>query len=116
MVMNRPLRKATRGRLLFLLRCTSEPPIRGRGCSVCRISLNSMSFARGHPHAHARNPPVCPSVGGRPGCKGRCGPCQRVAKSFLGGIATVMCVLEGRNGMGEEQRASNNDRVRGNAQ
>ncbi|EAN81118.1 hypothetical protein Tc00.1047053508575.10, partial [Trypanosoma cruzi] len=69
--MNRPLRKGTRGRLFFLLRCTSEPPIRGRGRSACRISLNFREFLHGHPHAHARNPPVCPPVGGRPGCKGK---------------------------------------------
>ncbi|RNC38919.1 hypothetical protein TcCL_NonESM11794 [Trypanosoma cruzi] len=83
MVMNRPLRKATRGRLFFL-RYTSEPSIRGRGRSVCRISLNSMSFAHRHPHAHARNPPVCPPVGGRPGCKGKIWPVPACGKVFLG--------------------------------
>ncbi|KAF8284407.1 hypothetical protein TcBrA4_0055600 [Trypanosoma cruzi] len=82
--MNRPLRKATRGRLLFLLRCTSEFPIRGRGCSACRISLNSMSFLHGHPHAHARNLPVCPPVDGRPGCEVKMCPVPACGKVFLG--------------------------------
>ncbi|RNC34692.1 hypothetical protein TcCL_Unassigned02498 [Trypanosoma cruzi] len=84
MIINRPLRKATGGRLLFLLRFTSEPPIRGRGCSACRISLNSMSFLHRHPRAHAHNPPVRPPVGGRPGCKGKMWLVPACGKVFLG--------------------------------
>ncbi|EAN84447.1 hypothetical protein TcCL_Unassigned01368 [Trypanosoma cruzi] len=114
--MNRSLRKATRGRLFFLLRCTSEPPIRGRGRSVCRISLNSMSFYMAiHTHMHAVSLFALLWAEDRD-AREKCGLCQHVTKSFLGGVATVMYVLAGRNGMGEEQRASNSDRVRGNAQ
>ncbi|RNF08718.1 hypothetical protein TcG_09787 [Trypanosoma cruzi] len=72
-----------------------------------------MSFLHGHPHTHAHNLPVCPPVCGRPRCEGKCGLSQHVVKSFLGGIAAVMYVLAGRNGMGEERRASNNDPVCG---
>ncbi|RNC40035.1 hypothetical protein TcCL_NonESM10537 [Trypanosoma cruzi] len=117
MIMNRPLRKATRGRLLFLLRCTSEPTIRGRGCSACRISLNYHEVFTSPSTRTCTQFPCLPSCGRETGMqRGKCGPCQHVVNSFLGGIATVLYVLAGRNGMGEEQRASNNDLVRSNAQ
>ncbi|RNC59747.1 hypothetical protein TcCL_ESM02534 [Trypanosoma cruzi] len=117
MIMNRPLRRVTRGRLLFPLRFTSGLPICGRGRSACLISLNLDEFCTWPSTRTCTQSPCLPSCGRETGMqRGKCGPCQHVTKSFLGGIATVMYVLAGRNGMRGERRASNNDSVRGNAQ
>ncbi|RNC44582.1 hypothetical protein TcCL_NonESM05689 [Trypanosoma cruzi] len=99
MIMNRLPRKATRGRLLFLLRCLSElyNPWAGLPCVPY--------FFEFHEFCTCTQSPCLPSCGRETGMqREKMCPCQHVAKSFLGGIATVMHVLAGRNGMRGERR------------
>ncbi|RNF10001.1 hypothetical protein TcG_09582 [Trypanosoma cruzi] len=117
MIMNRPLRKATRGRLLLLLRFTSELYNPWAGLPCVPYFFEFHDFFTWPSTRTCTQSPCLPSCGRETGMqREKCGLCQHVVNSFMGVIATVMYVLAGRNGMGEEQRASNNDRVRGNAQ